>query len=84
MPFPLPIRVSAGLLVIGRSGKFYEGLTIPLKEREMAIRQASICREVMNLGSVPLPEITETNEGTYLITFEFVTMDATSFDSFWF
>src|SRR5580698_943300 len=51
-PLPLPIRVSAGFLVIGLSGnKRIHTLPPRLMERVMATRAASICRSVIQAHS---------------------------------
>src|ERR1700733_4048736 len=48
-PLPLPIRVSAGFLVIGLSGnRRIQTLTPRLMKRVMAMRAASICRSVIH------------------------------------
>src|SRR5262245_3116050 len=52
-PFPLPIRVSAGFLVIGLSGnRRIQTLPPRLIERVMATRAASICRSVIQPHSM--------------------------------
>src|SRR6185369_7860402 len=52
-PLPLPIRVSAGFLVIGLSGnKRIHTLPPRLMERVIAIRAASICRDVIHAHSI--------------------------------
>src|SRR5271156_5795840 len=52
-PLPLPMRVSAGFLVNGLSGKILiHSLPPRLMEREMATRQASICRSVIHAHSM--------------------------------
>src|ERR1019366_4342692 len=52
-PLPLPIRVSAGFLVIGLSGnKRIHTLPPRLMERVMATRAASICRDVIHAHSM--------------------------------
>src|ERR1022692_2701790 len=54
-PLPLPIRVSAGFLVIGLSGnKRIHTLPPRLMERVMATRAASICRDVIHAHSMAL------------------------------
>src|SRR5579863_2067913 len=51
-PLPLPIRVSAGFLVKGLSGKIrIHSLPPRLMNRVMATRAASICRSVIHAGS---------------------------------
>src|SRR6266849_922997 len=51
-PLPLPIRVSAGFLVTGLSGKIRIQILPPrLRLRESATRAASICRFVTQPGS---------------------------------
>src|SRR5262252_7753731 len=51
-PFPLPIRVSAGFLETGLSGKTRIHTLPPRRTwRVMAIRPASICRLVIQAGS---------------------------------
>src|SRR5215211_433405 len=51
-PLPLPIRVSAGFLVIGLSGKTRIQILPPrLMKRVIATREASICRPVIHAGS---------------------------------
>src|SRR4051812_26179649 len=52
LPFPLPMRVSAGFLVIGLSGKIRIH-TLPPRfiSRVIATREASICRLVTQPGS---------------------------------
>src|SRR5215472_13717293 len=52
-PLPLPIRVSAGFLVMGLSGKSrIQTLPPRLMERVMATRAASICRSVIHAHSI--------------------------------
>jgi hypothetical protein len=52
LPLPLPMRVSAGFLVIGLSGKIRIHTLPPrFMARVMAIRAASICRLVIQPGS---------------------------------
>src|SRR5262249_9909623 len=52
-PFPLPIRVSAGFLVIGLSGnRRIHTLPPRLIDRVMATRAASICRSVIHAHSI--------------------------------
>src|SRR5450759_219086 len=52
-PFPLPMRVSAGFLVIGLSGnRRIHTLPPRLMERVMATRAASICRDVIHAHSM--------------------------------
>src|SRR5271157_2617057 len=54
-PLPLPIRVSAGFLVIGLSGNNRTHTLPPrLMERVMATRAASICRSVTHPHSMAL------------------------------
>src|ERR1700730_7914960 len=54
-PFPLPMRVSAGFLVNGLSGKIRIQRFPPrLIKRVMATREASICRSVIQAGSSAL------------------------------
>src|SRR5215471_5467968 len=51
-PLPLPMRVSAGFLVIGLSGKIRIQILPPrLTARVIATRAASICRAVIQPGS---------------------------------
>src|SRR5476651_883031 len=51
-PLPLPMRVSAGFLVIGLSGnRRIQTLPPRLMERVMATRAASICRSVIHAHS---------------------------------
>src|SRR5450830_1498599 len=51
-PLPEPIRVSAGFLVAGLSGKIRIQIFPPrLTERVIARRAASICRDVIQAGS---------------------------------
>ena len=52
-PLPEPMRVSAGFLVTGLSGKTRIQILPPrLTERVMARRAASICRLVIQAGSI--------------------------------
>src|SRR5271168_5201743 len=52
-PLPLPMRVSAGFLVNGLSGKMRIHIFPPrFRNREMATRAASICRLVIQAGSM--------------------------------
>src|SRR5262245_5639403 len=52
-PLPLPMRVSAGFLVIGLSGKMrIQSLPPRLTKRVMATRPASICLPVIQAASV--------------------------------
>ena len=52
-PLPLPIRVSAGFLVIGLSGNIrIQTLPPRLMKRVIAIRAASICRAVIQPHSI--------------------------------
>src|SRR5271155_729107 len=52
-PLPLPIRVSAGFLVNGLSGKMrIQSFPPRLMKREMATREASICRSVIHAHSM--------------------------------
>src|SRR5271163_2200715 len=52
-PLPLPMRVSAGFLVKGLSGKILiHSLPPRLMDREIATRQASICRSVIHAHSM--------------------------------
>src|SRR5579872_4741288 len=54
-PLPLPMRVSAGFLVNGLSGKMRIHSFPPrLMNRVMATREASICRSVIHAGSSAL------------------------------
>src|SRR6058998_3982943 len=51
-PLPFPIRVSAGFLVTGLSGKMrIQTLPPRLTNRVIAIRPASICRSVIHAAS---------------------------------
>src|SRR5436190_12057519 len=52
-PLPLPIRVSAGFLVTGLSGKMrIQTLPPRFTKRVIATRDASICRSVIQNGSI--------------------------------
>src|SRR4029077_767197 len=52
-PLPLPMRVSAGFLVNGLSGKMrIQSLPPRLMKRVMATREASICRSVIHAASM--------------------------------
>src|SRR5713226_8294166 len=52
-PLPLPMRVSAGFLVNGLSGKMrIQSLPPRLIKRVMATREASICRSVIHAASI--------------------------------
>src|SRR5215216_3664841 len=52
-PLPLPIRVSAGFLVMGLSGKTRIQIFPPrLMKRVIATREASICLPVIQAGSI--------------------------------
>src|SRR3984885_14743902 len=52
-PLPLPMRVSAGFLVKGLTGKIrIQSLPPRLMKRVMATREASICRSVIQAASI--------------------------------
>ena len=52
-PLPLPMRVSCGFLVIGLSGNTRTQILPPrLMKRVIATRAASICRAVIQQGSI--------------------------------
>src|SRR6202158_4624428 len=54
-PFPFPMRVSAGFLVNGLSGKIpIQSFSPRLMKRVMATREASICGSVIHAGSSAL------------------------------
>ena len=52
-PLPLPMRVSCGFFVIGLSGNTRTQILPPrLTKRVIATRAASICRAVIQHGSI--------------------------------
>ena len=52
-PLPLPMRVSCGFFVIGLSGNTRTQILPPrLMKRVIATRAASICRAVIQHGSI--------------------------------